>query len=114
MFAWFNLGTALALYLQIPNRTLVVVSGVFDSYFWIGVFAFIGLGQIAGLLADNWRLLKIMLALGLFSQSMFSYALFVLGLHVGFRSVWGVFLLWSAVGWVKFNTLRLFPKGGKR
>lgn len=112
LFIWLNLFIAYSIYHGRPNPTLVLVSGIFNSYFWVVIFVSLSLGHAYGLLKNDWRWLRRFLAIGLFAKALITYSLLVLGHRTGYGNIIGVTALWVGITWVQFFTLKYFNKTG--
>lgn len=110
LFIWLNLVIAYSLFAGRPNGTLIIVEGIFNSYFWMGVFIFLSVAHAYGVFRNDWKFLRIALALGLFVKLLVAYSLIVLGVKTGISHVAGILGLWVSVAWVQFFTLKYFNK----
>lgn len=109
-FIVLNICIATAMYVQAPNKTLIIAGSYTASYIWSAIFLTVSLTQLYGKITNNWALIRYTLITGLSIKVIFTYALIVLGLSVGFKGIIGVTSLWLVITWVQFSTIRNFPK----
>lgn len=114
LFIWLNPIIGWSLIQTAPNTGLVVMDSYFLSYIWSGVFFGLMVLLIYGKLINNWRLLKLALSLGLFTELIITYSLIVIGIRYGYKSVTGVLALWLGITWVQFFTVKYFNLPGMK
>lgn len=109
-----NLFLGLTLFMAAPNARMVIVGSYTMSYFWVAVFVSLAGLMAFGKVVNNWQILKMSLIAGLFVQAIFTYALIVLGLSVGFKGIIGITSLWLAITGVQFHTVKNFKVPGSK
>lgn len=114
VFIVLNFVIALAIYSQAPNPGLIIIRSYFMTYVWVAVYALLGLILLYGKISNQWNVIKFGLVIGLFVKAIFTYALIVLGLHVGFKGIIGVTGLWLAMTAIQFHTVRNFKIPGSK
>jgi hypothetical protein len=108
IFIIFNLNIAYSLYLSRPNPGIVIIDGIFNTYFWVGVFLALAVGLFVSKRLNDWGLMQKILTIGLFVKSMFTIALFVLAYQYGFKNIYGTLIIWVTISLVQASVIAFF------